>query len=113
MTRPAASLRGDGHGLGLKRGLDLIDEAAAEPRCVALCERGQAPPPSGTQRRRGRVAGEYRPRHRMVKAGAANPLQRWAGGEQHVPQPVRGAIHVVGEVVVIAGQHTQLLERLV
>lgn len=33
-------LRGDGDGLGLERGLDLFDEPAAEPGCVALRELG-------------------------------------------------------------------------
>jgi hypothetical protein len=49
----------------------------------------------------------------MVEPRAEHPLQGRADGEQHVAQTVCGAVDIMGEVVVVAPQYPQLLERLV
>jgi len=65
------------------------------------------------QRRRRGVTRQQRPGARVVQSGAKDPLQRRADREQHVAQPVRRSVHVVGQVIVVAANHAQPLERLV
>ena len=49
----------------------------------------------------------------MVEPWPEDALDVRAGLEQHVPQPVRDSGAVVGEVVVVAAEHAQLLQEMV
>jgi hypothetical protein len=49
----------------------------------------------------------------MFEPGAEDSLQRRRRLEEHVAQAVRGASAVVGEVVVVAAEDTQLVQDVV
>jgi hypothetical protein len=46
----------------------------------------------------------------MFESRAEDTLYGWGCLEQHVPQAVRGSRAVVGEVVIVAAEDTQLVE---
>lgn len=103
----------DGHSL-LGQGVeDLLGERGGQPRGVLAQSGAYLPGALGGHLGRCGVAGQQIRDRRVTQPRAQDPFQGRVDLREQTPQPVRGGRGLGGQIVVEAGEHTQLSDLLV